>query len=148
MVTHNKNLEESSRQFTQYILQLRKVQDKTMGDFIAALDSLSLQELNILNVIGDHGPCIMREIAQHAAVSLSSVTVIVDKLAKEGLVKRIRSETDRRIVQGRLTIEGQKIYAVQIQHMQGVICRMLEPLTVKEREALLTIFAKIANSLH
>lgn len=143
--THDNALESRVAKLAQYMLILRKMQDKTGADFLASLGGLSMQEVNVLNIIGDFEPCIMSDIAKHAALSLSSVTVIVDKLVKANLVVRIRSEQDRRIVHGSLTSEGKKIYQIQIQHMHEVLRKLLNVLSIEEQESFLQIFQKITQ---
>lgn len=144
--TENTTLEHRVEELAQYLLLLRKMQDTSGAEFLTSLGGLSLQEVNVLNIIGDHEPCIMSDIAKHAVLSLSSVTVIVDKLVKANLVERVRSEEDRRIVRGSLTLEGKKIYQIQIQHMHDVLRKVLSPLTVEEQENFLKIFQKITRA--
>lgn len=139
----NKRINELS----QYLLVLRKIQDKSSADFVSSLGGLSMQELNVINIIGDNEPCIMSEIAKQAVLSLSSVTVIVDKLVKAKLVERVRSEEDRRIVSGSLTEEGRKIYIIQIKHIHEIIHKLLAPLTSDEQETFLMLFKKITRSM-
>jgi len=135
------------QELAQYLLLLRKIQDKSSADFVASLGGLSVQELNVINIIGENEPCIMSEIAKHAVLSLSSVTVIVDKLVKAKLVKRIRSEEDRRIVSGSLTDEGRKIYHIQIEHIHEIIRKILNTLEPGEQDTFLKLFQKIARSM-
>ncbi|MHB1947341.1 MAG: MarR family winged helix-turn-helix transcriptional regulator [Gammaproteobacteria bacterium] len=144
--TNDNVLESRVEKLAQYMLLLRKMQDKTGAEFLASLGGLSMQEVNVLNIIGDFEPCIMSDIAKHAALSLSSVTVIVDKLVKANLVVRIRSEQDRRIVHGSLTADGKKIYQIQIQHMHEVLRKLLSSLSIEEQENFLKIFQKITRA--
>ncbi len=139
--------DERIEKFAQYLLLLRKSQDKKDSEFIAALGKLSLQELNVLNIIGDSESCIMRDVAKQASLSLSSITVIVDKLVKAKLALRLRNEDDRRIVYATLTAEGKKIYHHQIRHVHEVLRKMLEGLTTEEQESLLKILQKIIRNL-
>lgn len=143
---HDNSLEQRVQKLAQYMLLLRKMQDQSGADFLASLGGLSMQEVNVLNIIGDSEPCIMSDIAKRAALSLSSVTVIVDKLVKADLVQRVRSEEDRRIVRGSLTSEGKKIYLIQIQHMHDVLRKLLNPLSVEEQENFIEIFQKITHA--
>lgn len=133
--------------FADYLLLLRKMQDKKDSEFIASIGSLSLQELNVLNIIGDNEPCIMRDIAKQALLSLSSITVIVDKLVKAKLATRLRNDEDRRIVHASLTASGRKIYHAQIEHVHKVLRRLLEGLSTEEQENLLKILQKIIHEL-
>lgn len=138
-------IEQHVHELAKYLLLLRKIQDKSQADFLASLSGLSMQELNVLNIIGDNEPCIMSDIAKIAVLSLSSVTGIVDKLVKSKLVKRIRSEQDRRIVQGRLTADGKKIYEIQIKHMHDVLRKILSLLSESEQRDFIGIFQKITK---
>ncbi|GEM_PF-1862699 len=140
------SLEQHVQELAQHLLLLRKMQDNAGAELLSSLGNLSMQELNILNIIGDMEKCTMTDIAKRASLSLSSVTVIVDKLVKGKLVERIRSEEDRRIVWGGLTPEGYKIYLVQIKHMHGVLSKMLGPLLPEERASFLKVFKKIIQS--
>lgn len=139
-----KTLDERVQELSRYLLLLRKMQDKSGGELLSSLGNLSMQELNVINIIGDNDPSTMSDIAKNASLSLSSVTGIVDKLVKAKLVKRIRSEEDRRIVQGSLTPEGKQIYQNQIEHMHQVLRAILNMLTDEEQEHFLKLFHKIA----
>jgi DNA-binding MarR family transcriptional regulator len=139
----NQRIEELGR----YLLIMRKAQDASTAAFVASLGGLSLQELNVINIVGDNEPCIMSEIAKQAALSLSSVTVIVDKLVKANLVQRIRSEEDRRIVSASLTEEGKQVYFVQIKHIHEIIHRILSSLASDEQETFLKLFQKITQAM-
>lgn len=139
-------IDQRVQELAHYLLMLRKMQDKSGAEILSSLGNLSVQELNVLNIIGDTEPCIMSEIAKQASLSLSSVTVIVDKLVKAKLVQRVRSEEDRRIVRGSLTAEGKNIYQLQIQHMHGVLRHILNLLSDEEQANFLNIFQKITRA--
>lgn len=146
IATTSGTLEKRTQQLAQYFLLLRRLQDRTDADFIASLGNLSMQQLNVLNTIGDSTTCTMGEIATHVSLSLSSVTVIINKLVKLGLVKRIRDRKDRRIVFGTLTTEGKNIYTIQIKHMNEMVHKMLTALSDNEQTGLLSAFHKIAEA--
>src|SRR5215475_6936405 len=59
---------------------------------------LNMQELRVVEFIGNEGPKMMRELAEYLALAVNSVTSIVDGLEHKGLVRRQRSEEDRRVV--------------------------------------------------
>jgi DNA-binding MarR family transcriptional regulator len=135
--------QERVTQLANLLLQLRRVQHQSEAAFIASLGSLNLQELNVLNCIGDNQPSIMSDIAKKLALSLSSITVIVDKLVKLDLVSRTRSEQDRRIVYGSLTAEGKKIYQLQIDYLHTVLAKVLASLSDREQASLIEIMQKL-----
>lgn len=107
---------------------------------------LSLQELRLIEYLGDHGSRIMRELAEFLLLAVNSVTTTVDNLVKKGFVQRQRSEEDRRIVRVELTSAGWKIHRAAVQEKQQVLRHMLASLTPEEREIFMVLFRKIAGA--
>lgn len=105
---------------------------------------LSLQELKIVDYIGQRDACIMREVSEYSQVAVSTMTGIIDKLEDKGLVKRERNDEDRRIVRVLLTGKGQKIYQSNVENYLELSRRMLESLDTREQSIYLEITKKIA----
>ncbi len=97
---------------------------------------LSRQEARILHVLSRREQCSMRAVASAVYRSQSSVTSLIDRLVKKGLVDREYSRSDRRIVEVRLTEHGRAAHegfiACEIQLAQ----HLLIGLTKLERNAL------------
>jgi DNA-binding MarR family transcriptional regulator len=134
------------RELGHYLVLMSRIQDKVDADFLISLGNLNMQQLNVLNIIGDTTQCTMGEIAAQSMMSLSSVTVIVDKLVKMKLVKRIRSLEDRRVVRGALTESGNKLYKLQIEYLHDMTRKMLQVLTVTEQENFISLVGKIMKA--
>ncbi len=139
------NLTEKAKQMTAHLLTLRRLQDKSEEDFIASLGGLTLPQIKILNIIGDSEPCTMGEIAKKTSLSLSSITLIVDKLVKQKLITRLRSDEDRRIVYAKLAPEGKRIYQVQIERYNLVGHMLLSTLNEQEQDMFINILKKMTG---
>lgn len=63
----------------------------------------------LLKIIKNKENCTVTDIANHMDITLSAVTNLVNKLYEMGLVTRLRSERDRRIVYVGLTEEGKNV---------------------------------------
>ncbi len=59
---------------------------------------LTIQETRVVELLGAAGGQMMRAVAEHLGVAVNSVTSIADGLERKGLLKRVRSESDRRVV--------------------------------------------------
>ena len=68
---------------------------------------LTLPQLRTLMMLSQR-PKRMGAIAQHLNSSLSSATSMIDRLVDKGLVERVSSAEDRRVVTCRLTASGQE----------------------------------------
>lgn len=69
---------------------------------------LSHGEIHTMEVIGSKQTK-MKDIASALNITLGTLTVMVDKLVRKGLVTRTRSNVDRRVVLVRLTEKGKKV---------------------------------------
>ena len=70
---------------------------------------VSSSQLNCILALYDYGPMPPSQIARHIMVNSSTVTGIIDRLEKKGLVERWRISPDRRVITIQLTEAGTKL---------------------------------------
>jgi DNA-binding MarR family transcriptional regulator len=107
---------------------------------------LNMQELRVVEFLGNEGSRMMRELAEHLAVAVNSMTSIADGLEKKGLVRRQRSEKDRRVIRVDLTEPGREIYQSLVEMHLRLFRSMLAALTEDEQEIFMVLFRKIARA--
>ncbi len=107
---------------------------------------LNMQELRVVEFLGNGGPRMMRELAEYLTVAVNSVTSIVDHLEAKGLVHRQRSEEDRRVIRVELTESGREIYQSAVEVNLRLFRSMLGALTEDEQEIFMVLFRKIARA--
>jgi MarR family 2-MHQ and catechol resistance regulon transcriptional repressor len=107
---------------------------------------LNMQELRAVEFLGNEGPRMMRELAEHLAVAVNTMTSIVDGLEKKTIVQRHRSEEDRRVIRVELTDSGREIYQSAVEVNLRLFRSMLGALTADEQEIFLVLFRKIARA--
>jgi MarR family 2-MHQ and catechol resistance regulon transcriptional repressor len=107
---------------------------------------LNMQELRVVEFLGNEGPRMMRELAEHLTVAVNSVTSIVDNLERKGLARRQRSEEDRRVVRVELTEDGRVMYRSVTDANLRLFRSMLGALTEDEQEIFMVLFRKIARA--
>jgi DNA-binding MarR family transcriptional regulator len=107
---------------------------------------LNMQELRVVEFLGNEGPRMMRELAEHLAVAVNSMTSIVDGLERKKLVRRQRSSEDRRVVRVELTNAGREIYQSVVEVNLRLFRSMLRALTQDEQEIFMVLFRKIARA--
>ncbi len=106
---------------------------------------LSIQEVRVIEYLGDRGPRIMRELADYLLLAVNSVTTTVDHLEAKGLVRRNRSSEDRRIFLVELTDSGREAYQGAVAEKHRLLSIMLGSLDETDQEKLLSLFQKIAR---
>lgn len=70
---------------------------------------VSTAQLNCILTLYEYGPLPSSKIASHMMVKSSTVTGVVDRLEKKGLVERMRNSPDRRVITIQLTESGRKM---------------------------------------
>jgi DNA-binding MarR family transcriptional regulator len=79
----------------------------------AKAGGMSFAQWHLLRRLAEVDECAASKLATEADLTPASVTQALDHLAELGLVERVRSETDRRVVLNRLTPEGRKRFAAK-----------------------------------
>lgn len=68
---------------------------------------LTQPQFGVLEMLGHLGPLTIGDIGKRMLVTAGCITVILDNLEKDGLVERVRSGEDRRVINVQLTAKGQ-----------------------------------------
>ena len=89
----------------------------------------------------------MREIAAFMKMGLSSVSGMVDRLVKQGLAERRRTEKDRRVVFVDISKRGRKVLREILDQRRITTLKLFESLTSEERSAYLCILEKLVKKL-
>ena len=107
---------------------------------------LSLQEVRVVEHLGDRRLARMAELAGRTMLAVNSVTSLVDKLEEQGIVRRQRSDEDRRVVLVELTPHGWEAYRAAVGEKLALLQLMLSGLDPAEQEAFMSLFRKIARA--
>jgi len=96
---------------------------------------LSMIQTRLLGVLRDREPT-MNELAKLLALDKSSVTGLVDRAARRGLVRRAPSTADRRAVLVSLTDHGRSLVSRVASDFEADVSALLERLPRPDRNAL------------
>lgn len=102
-----------------------------------ARDTLSLVHLSVLAALEANGPLSMTKLAETMDVSVASVTGIVTRMEKRGVVRRRHAEDDRRVVLVEITKAGAMVSGVMEKHRNVRLRRLLGGLTDEELASFL-----------
>lgn len=117
---------------------IRKVQVKTVFEH-----KLTGPQFNVLEVLFTSGPMPLKKIGERLFVSGANITCVIDNLEKEGLVRRVPSHEDRRIIIAELTGKGkEKIENLFPLHARNIL-KMTESLSIEEQSELENLLDKL-----
>ena len=105
---------------------------------------LSLAQARLLGVLRDREPS-MQELARLLGTDKSSVTGLVDRAERRGLVCRAADPLDRRSVRDRLTPEGRRSVARVVRAFERDVATMTRGLSPAETTALSRLATRIVS---
>lgn len=113
--------------------------------FLAKVEAQGMtpSQLHSLVWIGTDKALSMKVLAQRVGVTEKTITGVVDRLERDGLVQRVREPSDRRVVLVELTKEGQRTYRELDRSIRDQFKAFLGLLDAEDRQALFTILDKL-----
>lgn len=110
-------------------------------------ESLSRQEIGVVDTVGAAGPLTMGELSKRLRLPLSTGTRVVDGLVARDVLRRERPEDNRRVVRVELTAKGRAFYQAALAARVAAFRVVLQALRLDERRELIRLFRKIATAV-
>lgn len=108
----------------------------------------TLPRFDILAQLERHGgPMSMGDLSRRLMVSNGNVTGLVDRLAREGLVRRAADPSDRRVQMVSLTAEGAKFFSEIAEDHRKWVGDMMAGLSAAEMRSLYALLARLKESI-
>lgn len=127
----------------QAVIQQFKVLENQRTD--ERLGELNLQEVRVVEHLGENGPAMMRELAETLLVAVNTMTSIVDGLEAKQIVTRERSPDDRRVVRVALTRTGQATFKASLGEKISYCRLLLSALNDDEQEIYMVLMRKVGR---
>ncbi len=92
-------------------------------------------------------PLSMGDLSRRLMVTNGNITGLVDRLARDGLVRRRRSDEDRRVQVVSLTPAGAASFARMAADNRGWVTRLMTGLAREEKEVLFALLGRMKSSV-
>jgi DNA-binding MarR family transcriptional regulator len=131
------------------LVALRRILRATelYGRDLAKAAGLTAAQFRVLQVVAERGLCTAKDIARRMSISQATVTSLVDKLVRQGMVTRERCETDRRQTNIVITDRGRETIKKAPDALQQRYVRKFEALEDWEQASLISALERIAAML-
>jgi len=114
---------------------------------LARETGLTAPQLLLMQGIEKEGNPSTKTLAQHIVVSQATVTRIIDRLERDGLVTRTKSDTDKRVVNIGLTQLGRQKLEAAPEPLQAEFYRKFRKLEGWEQQMLISSLQRIAKMM-
>jgi DNA-binding MarR family transcriptional regulator len=126
-------------QFIEALTERFKANESVFADRL----EVSERELALLRALAKEGPMIMRALGGRFGVPVSTMTGLVDRMEKKGLVRRVRGRHDRRAIELEATPAGALALREHARGMEAIARGMLETLGDRDQQALIAILRRV-----
>jgi DNA-binding MarR family transcriptional regulator len=131
------------------LISLRRIMRATdlYSQRLAREAGLTAPQLLLMQGIEKEGNPSTKTLARHIVVSQATVTRIIDRLERDGLVTRTKSDTDKRVVNVSLTKLGKEKLDVAPEPLQAEFYRKFRELESWEQQMLISSLLRIAKMM-
>ncbi|MWD29441.1 MarR family transcriptional regulator [Aquicoccus sp. SCR17] len=131
------------------LIALRRILRATelYGRELAQAAGLTAVQFRVLQVVAETRYCTPTDISNRMGVSLATVTSLVDKLVKQGMVHRERAKIDRRQMNIVMTEKGEAALNTAPDALQQRYVRRFEAMKDWEQAQLVSSLERIAAML-
>ena len=109
--------------------------------------NLTSAQIKLLTCFSNKDELTMSQLSNNLAVSMPTMTAMVDRLVNSKMVERERDDVDRRVVRVKLTDAGKKILRKLIRIRRKEMEKILMNLSEEEMESYLTSIEIVAKLL-
>ena len=108
---------------------------------------LTTPQVMVLKAIEELGDVTVRRISNHVSLSQATVTTILNRLEQRNYIERVRSVSDRRIVNARLTVSGSTVLAQAPRLLHDKFVENFDALESWEKTQLLASLQRVASMM-
>mgnify|MGYP002377832488 CR=1 FL=1 len=108
---------------------------------------ITVPQVWVLDFLKDRKTAQMNELAEYMKLKFSSATGLIDRMVKHQLVKRVRSEADRRVVLISITSKGEKILREIYKQKRKGIMQLFGRLGPEDRMQYMELIEKLVKDL-
>ena len=108
---------------------------------------VSEREVTLLRTLAAEGPMITKDLGGRFHVPVSTMTGLVDRMEKKGLVRRLPGRRDRRSIELEATPAGVLALREHGRGIEAVARGMLDALSDRDQQALITILRRVRTRI-
>jgi DNA-binding MarR family transcriptional regulator len=138
---------ESFRRLPSFRLHVLASQsDRLHGQHYKKHFGLNLREGHVIGIVGVYGEASIRHIQQSLNLGRASVSLLINRLIRRGLLAHVNDARDRRLTKVVLTIRGRAIHKALHQAEVSLNDEWLAPTSKQQRETFLTCLDVLTTS--
>jgi len=123
---------------------LKACEDQVFGGYKITTEQFTV--LATIKYLGE--PAKVTDIARWLTRSTNSVSMIADRMAKAGLIRRVRDRSDRRVVNLFITNKGEEFFKPAILAGWQFAQEILSPMSYEDKQTLISLLLTVQYNTH
>ncbi|MFD1170468.1 MarR family winged helix-turn-helix transcriptional regulator [Oceanobacillus caeni] len=122
--------------------------NKTLAELIKkdiSSHGMRTSDFTVLEALYHKGKQTIKQITQSVLINTGSITYVIDKLEKKGLLERTPCKDDRRVVYIQLTDQGVQLMEEIFPLHQQVIENVFEGVTDEEKKIIIDVLKRVGK---
>ncbi|HPN64361.1 MAG TPA: MarR family transcriptional regulator [Candidatus Goldiibacteriota bacterium] len=139
----------TSRELIEYIRRIGQLVKKKFAhkNCVKGVHEVTMAQMYILGRVFENGRMKMGDLARSEGVKLPTMTSMVNKLVKNGLLIRESDEKDRRTVWISVSGRTKKEVLCHLKEMDGIMGKLLDVLSGTEKKQAVKMLVKMNDYL-
>jgi len=131
------------------LYNLNRTSATYIGEMAKALKQIGMDQTGwrILGILGDHNPSTVTDIARRSVIKMPTLTRMLDRMEKGGLVKRKLWAKDKRIVHIHITAKGRKGLSEAVLVGGNIYERAFDGVSQQQIKQLMKTLIKVRENL-
>ena len=109
--------------------------------------AVNMSQLKAMTAFSEDSLLSMGELCKMANIKMPSMTEVVDRFEKEGILERIRDNKDRRVVKVKMTAKGKKMHKEVLKRRADELTKIFGVLTTEDRTKLVDSLKNVSEIL-
>lgn len=140
------DMQRTLEQILNHILHSSEVLEEEMKHE-SGLGNLTSRQLHCIELIKEmHNPS-LTELAERMDIAKPSMSVMIERLGRNNLIRKVTSDKDRRIAHVHLTEDGEKAASLHNELHRRISGLLTEEMTDSEKEILIVLLNKSVRTL-
>jgi DNA-binding MarR family transcriptional regulator len=133
----------STIELLESLMRAGHVADARADDALAAVGLTATKWFALKRLVEAGGSLSLGDAAQRLACAKSNVTQLIDRLERDGLVRRVPDSIDRRSILAQITDEGRRRYVAGLRAFGPLESSLAGALTQTERDILIRALGRL-----
>lgn len=129
------------------LVLMDKMRSDRLETWSEKLNGISKLELHILLLVQSRPDIVLGEIRDKLGIPNSTLTGIVDRMEKQGLIRRTISQRDRRSYGLKIAEKGREVRKEHDRILLMLATKMLAALDEEERDTFVKLLSRIADNM-